>query len=144
MYITWPISSPHTHLRNIYWFPLMDQNKNWECTYWHCTNFHRDNKKVFKNLVTVLEANIIYSSFLSFINIMKWWLSSLFLTREIEFHELLTRLIFLRKEHSSDFSVDSFFPILLCSCIFARRRDVDLGRFKDVNIFIITQPQYIK
>lgn len=65
-------------------------------------------------MIIALEGNFSYSAFLTSINIIKWWLSALLLTREIEFHELPMRLIFLRKEHWSVISVEfSFFLVVV-------------------------------
>lgn len=144
LYFTLFIYSLLIHSPDIYWVPLMcvGLNRNGEKhTYHYSINPLEIKKKVSRNLMIVLEANFICSAFLSSINIIRGWVSALFLTREIEFHELLMRLIFLRKEDWSVVSVEfSFFLVV----VFESRIYVLLGRFKGVSIFITTPPQYMK
>lgn len=117
-----------THPTNTFWVPLMSVGSNKNGERHTCQDFINppeiNKKKVFKNLFMVSEANFIYSAFLLSINIIKWWLSALFLTREIEFHELLMRLIFLRQEHWSVFSVVWFFFSSFCLVVVSCKGNV--------------------
>lgn len=99
---------------NIYWETKNNNKKHLPALHKSPWDKQKKKKKI-KELDGILEGTFIYFAFLSSINIIKWWLSALFLTREIEFHELLMRLIFLRKEHWSLLvSVDfSFFLVVV-------------------------------